>query len=650
MAYQSDHLHSGRNLGKLPFRTDIEGLRAVCVVAVIAFHAFPDALSGGFIGVDIFFVISGYLITRLLVGEYHKDGRIHLRRFWQRRIRRILPAATFVLLCIAALVLFSPELDARALGRHVIAAALFFYNLRQIGWSVDYLGEDQSDNPFLHYWTLSLEEQFYVLWPLLLLVALHIQQRLNRHRNARTLILIVLVFWTMSFVFGAQLVSTDHVRAFFGTFPRGWQFLSGALLAVAEPSLSQLRSRSANVLAAICLLLLLLAFTLISGRSPYPGFLALVPTMAATALIYANSNQDTLVASALSARLPRYVGRISFSLYLWHWPLLVFAHQMFPNSVSMQFASIALSFLLAVLTFHFVEQPFRHPGAFTSSLKAAYALGIGLMAFGALSGALMRCCAPDEVHIGGNVYVSGEEISRDRPVVFEDGCLLGFRDSNYDVCQYGAKTSSRTAVLFGDSHAANWFVPLDAAARATGWRLLVRVKASCVPVDAVQTVKERRQIRTYEECSLWQNLVLREMESLNPDLIIVAGTGHNFPIEAEKRMLARLTAAGRHTIAIRDTPWFPLDTVTCLRRSKDPASCEWPLEKLLLPNAFPRTPETEQPKNLRVLNLNERICPGNRCRTVQDGVAVMFDTHHFTARFAGRFAPVFEAILAGAEK
>jgi peptidoglycan/LPS O-acetylase OafA/YrhL len=630
------------------FRADIEGLRAVCVIAVVLYHAFPAWLRGGFIGVDIFFVISGYLITGLLLNEAQQTGSIDVLRFWGRRIRRILPAATFVLCCIALLALLFPALDTRMLSRHILAAAFFFHNIRQ-GWeAVDYLGAAHDHNPLLHYWSLSVEEQFYAVWPLVLVGACFLFRGGTRQR---TLIVLIAALWVASFAYSIYLTRTSPVWAFFDPLSRSWQLLSGAFLAGAEPSARRPGGHRLNaVLGYLCLGVLVGSFAAISNHQPYPGLIAAIPTLAATLLIYANAGRQTGAAAILGHPALRYIGRISFSWYLWHWPLLVYGRMAFGDGVAPLAAMIALSFVLAALTYRFIEQPIRHGATFTRALVLTYALGAGLIGAGVLTGVAMRHLVPDGVHLGGGVYVSARAIRQDRPVIYSDRCLRRFADVDYPACTYGAPSATRTVVLFGDSHAGNWFEPLNEAAKTEGWRLLVRIKASCRPIDADQIAREGGHERPYTECKAWRDAVLTEIDRVTPDLIVVAGTGHDLPVDAERRVFARLAAAARSVIIMRDTAWFPEEGIACLRKTGDPARCEWPLAKLLPPLNYPRTPDADLPPRTRVLDMSHRLCPAARCRAVQDGKIVMFDSHHLTASFSRTMTGDFRAMLAAVGK
>lgn len=630
------------------FRTDIEGLRGVCVLAVVFYHAFPQWVSGGFVGVDVFFVISGYLITRLLLNELRDTGRVDLLGFWQRRIRRILPVATFVLCAVSLAVLLFPILDARALGRHIAAAALFYHNIKQARSATDYLGDDHEDNPLLHYWSLSVEEQFYVVWPVLILLAVSFIPS-NPKTQWKLLAGFAIGLLAASFAYSVYLTGPEPSWAFFGTPTRAWQLLAGAVLAIIEPHI-RLRHNGANhTLGLLALGILLGCFVLISDAYPYPGWAASLPTFAAAALIFANQSQQSLAGVALGNEPLRFAGRISFSWYLWHWPLLVFGRLAFGDTTTALLAAIAISFLLAIATYYVIEQPVRRAPLFAQSRRHAYALGAGLIAAGALTGIGLRHLAPDRVHIGNGVYVSGAQIKNDRPRIYADRCLIQFAETKSPPCIYGAPNAKKTVVLLGDSHAANWFEPLELAARREGWRLLVRTKASCRPIDTAQTASEGGRKRPYVECEQWLRTTLAEIEAVKPDLIVVAGTRHRFDISAETRVIRKLSVVSR-TIVMRDTPLLPEDALKCLREKQDPDQCKWPLRRAMGRRTYPRTPTKDLPENAEVLDLNRSICPNGVCSSVLDGQIVMFDAQHLTASFSRQFAGEFQEILSGAAR
>ncbi|MCC7252696.1 acyltransferase family protein [Hyphomicrobium sp.] len=624
------------------FRADIEGLRGVSVAAVVAYHAVPSLLPGGFVGVDVFFVISGFLITGILLSELNASGRIDLIAFWGRRIRRILPAATLVLCATCILISLLPSIDTRAVGKSVIAAALFYLNFRQAGEAVNYLADDDADNPVLHYWSLAVEEQFYLLWPLLLVGLFLLAARLRQGRLVPPLAAFIIVLLAASFSYGAWLTFTDAPYAFFSTFSRAWQFLAGALAALLIVDMRGGESETlASAASLACVMVLAASFMLIDTTTPYPGFAALAPTAAAALLIYLNSGGRTLGALAMAVPPLRYLGRISFSLYLWHWPLLVIGKAKSGDSPTVTLAAVLLSVALAAVTYAWVEQPVRTSPRLVGSKRHVLALGLGLVLIGSGFGLVLRKFGPDSVAIGPGVYASAQAITSDRPIIYEDDCLVRIKAVAYGTCAYAAVDGDRTVVLFGDSHAANWYPPLYKASAEEGWRLVVRVKASCVPADVVQY----RDAKTvYRECEQWQKTVLSELQDMKPDVIVVAGITHEHPLESEKRMFETLAAASGALIVMRDTPHLPEAPVKCLRRTGNPSACVWSVDQLR-GRGYPKLAEAELPRNARVLDVNDRVCPDGVCHAVTNGIVTMTDNHHLTATFSTSFADAFAEIL-----
>jgi hypothetical protein len=323
---------------------------------------------------------------------------------------------------------------------------------------------------------------------------------------------------------------------------------------------------------------------------------------------------------------------------------LFFAKLSFGDHPAVLGVALGISFGLASLSYRFIEVPFQHGMYFLSSLARTYILGACLILTATSTGIAMRHFAPDSVYISPGQYISASKARRDRPAIYFDRCLRRFEDVEHKDCRYGVEAATKSIVLLGDSHAGNWFEPINQAATAEGWDLLVRVKASCRPIDVKQNVTEGRQERVYTECSTWLGNVLAEIERIRPRLIIVAGTRHQFPIAAERFLLERLSSV-TDTIVMRETPWYPQNAVTCLLKAQDPSRCEWPLQTLLAEDDYPRTPPLALPARIRILDLNRRICPQDLCRAVLDEKVVMFDEHHLTASFSRTLADEFRAIL-----
>ena len=349
------------------FRPDIEGLRAVAVAGVVAFHFGLTALPGGFAGVDIFFVISGYLITRHLVAEISGTGRLDLLRFYARRARRLLPAALFVIVATlaAGAVILSPEEQA-LYSKGAMFASAYMINLWLIRWSFDYFANDATSNPFIHYWSLSVEEQFYLAWPALLMLAAWLKP------GKRTIMLAIGIAGLVSFVFYAWLTSVSQPWAFYFSPLRAWEFAAGGLASMAPARLLQERPRLGRALSLAGLTMIGAAYLTFSEDAPFPGFLALLPVAGTVLLLKAgaagardgsrNSGWNC-VNAALALPPLQWIGRLSYSLYLWHWPVLVYAGMLAPElTLSGRLLCLALTLALSTLTYHFIENPIRRNG------------------------------------------------------------------------------------------------------------------------------------------------------------------------------------------------------------------------------------------------------------------------------------------------
>jgi peptidoglycan/LPS O-acetylase OafA/YrhL len=334
------------------YRRDIEGLRALAVLSVIAYHAFSAVAPGGFVGVDVFFVISGFLITGIIVRE-RDAGAFSWGRFYLRRARRILPAFLAVTLTVAALAAWIelPQ-QLRTTGGVLGFSGLFTANLA-FGRTPGYFDPVPQQSPLLHLWSLGVEEQFYLLWPAL--IALLWLKPLKRARPWLALVLAVL---SLAFA-QKQLTAGAFSQAFFGLAPRVWEFLAGGLLLFGVPSPN--RRRLADLASGAGLVLILGSVVLLNDRVPFPGLAALPACLGAALLIWAGQGQSPRPSALLESAPARAVGRISYSLYLWHWPLLVLAREVAQRPLALYERALLMAIAggLAVLSWRFVEQPFR---------------------------------------------------------------------------------------------------------------------------------------------------------------------------------------------------------------------------------------------------------------------------------------------------
>ncbi len=358
------------------FRPDIEGLRALAIIPVLIFHAHeflsPTAtgplglvstvlgwVPGGYLGVDVFFVISGFLITGLLVREGETTGRVHFGRFYARRARRILPAATLTLLVtLVASYLILPAARAASTAVDVLWAALFNADVHFANSGIDYMGVATDPSPVLHFWSLNDEEKFYVVWPVVLLVATVIAHRVSRRHLRPALFVALSLLAIPSLLWSQHLVSTGDTSAYFSAFSRAFELAAGGLLAISMPAVLR-APRAARVVGAIVgFLVVVWCMATYTTLTPFPG-LAALPVVIGTVLVMAG-HESGIVSRGLSTAVPRWFGRISYSLYLWHWPVLVLGAALTATglmTVKQAVLGMIVSVLLAWGSYWVIEQP-----------------------------------------------------------------------------------------------------------------------------------------------------------------------------------------------------------------------------------------------------------------------------------------------------
>lgn len=469
------------------YRPDIDGLRAVAVLAVVGFHAFPTWITGGFIGVDIFFVISGYLISTILLNSL-AARRFSLGDFYARRVKRIFPALLTVLAASAVAGWFTllPD-DYRKLAQHTLAGAGFASNL--LLWSESgYFDADAATKPLLHLWSLGLEEQFYIVWPLLLWAA----HKLRANLPAMTLLLAV-----ASLALQATQIRSDPTAAFYSPPARFWELLAGCLLAMWKPA-------GGNVVSITGTALLAVGFALITEQSAFPGGWAALPVAGAVLLIAAGP-EALLNRWVLSNPVMVWFGLISFPLYLWHWPLLAFARilETARPPFTTRAAAVAASILLAWLTYRFVEKPIRF-GPRSRTVPAALAAtmaAIGMVAYlGYLKGGFPTRFPP--------MVQAVTQFQYDHAVDYREGSCLLFPEQDYAAfadCASGP-SGKPTILLWGDSYAAHLYSG-SVAVLGPQYRIVQRTSASCPPILDLDIDQRPHCLAINDKIHAW---VLRE--------------------------------------------------------------------------------------------------------------------------------------------
>jgi peptidoglycan/LPS O-acetylase OafA/YrhL len=679
-----DEQESGRR-----FRPDIEGLRAIAIVAVLLAHAGVPFLAGGYVGVDVFFVISGFLITGLLVRELEGTGTISLRGFYARRAKRLLPLSAVLLATVGVLsmILLSPLRNTEVAG-DIIAAGLYVANWHFAAQSVDYFAQGLEPSPVLHLWSLAIEEQFYVVWPGLMLAVTWLFRR--RGYSVRPVLWVAVgVIVIGSLVYGIVLTDDRPAFAYFSTFARAWELGLGAALALVGTV--KLPRLGAALLGWAGIAAILYASFFFTGDTAFPGTAALIPTLGAAALILSGT---ALAAQAggvkgmragagwvLSLAPVRYVGRISYSWYLWHWPFLIFAAAIWgPRlSVAAGLLAVAASWVPTQLTHTLIEDPVRRMPALKVLPNRAIALGLACMAVAVGVGIGLRDSQPS-VRLAKIGDVPGAAALVDQPVPQEtatalrpnplkaradrgrsyyEGCMVGIEGTNSNKCLYGNATSDRTLVLFGDSHAMQYFPAVEELAEIHGWRLIVLTKAECPPEEI--EVKSMVEDREYSQCDEWRQKAFQRIEEGGGKdvTVVMSGDTEYTPygpggeeltgkaaadaMEAGYlRTLKRIEAAGPHTVVIRDNPTSIEDVPSCVSEDiQHLQRCAFPRKRE--PNREYDVRAAEASPDTHLVDFIGDICPGEVCRAVIGNALVYRDKDHLTATFARTLEPMLES-------
>ncbi len=664
------------------FRGDVEGLRALAVGAVVVAHADQRLAPGGYVGVDVFFVISGFLITLLLLREHAETGRISLTRFWARRVRRLLPMSALTLLTslIVAWLLF-PPVDVPDVASSVRAASLLQENWHLIAGATDYFSRDLTHDPLLHFWSLSVEEQFYALWPVLLVLSLLVARRCTPRRASSTVVAAVLAsVLAVSFVASATLTASVPVAAYYSLRTRAWELAVGAIVAAWAGRLAaRLTSRGRSVLALGGLGAIISAIGLFDPQTPFPGVAAALPVLGAAAVIAAGHGASpTLVARLLSSATPRFVGRVSYSWYLWHWPALVTCQVVFlaraeanhPSEVRRSVvaaAAVAGSFLLAVVSQRLVEVPIRRSSWLRASRLATFALG-GLLVGGVVAASAWLDRRPTgltPVAPAARFAIAsparGARLVADLSVARADwlgplkGCVNRAQSDARAACVLGDRAAGPRVVIVGDSHAAALVPALDALARVRHWRLEVATHNGCPFVDgrvAATTGAES------EYCERWHAKVVRRLLAGGPiAVLIVANAAGEAPrllgddgrgLNAAEvptvwgRALARTVAlfrgvAGR-VIVVQEPALPKSDPIECLTlNAEDVSLCSFDRRTLAHPDRdlLAGAAAALRGAGVRYADLTPLLCPHPRCPVVTAGGIVMFkDTGHLARAFS----------------
>lgn len=652
-----------------PFRKDIQGLRAIAVLLVVSYHFWPSRLTGGYIGVDVFFVISGYLITDHLLAHPPRTAT-DFGAFWVRRIRRLLPASLTVLATtLVATRVLLPETLWSDTARNATAAAFYVLNWSLAFGATDYLSANAAPTPVEHYWSLSVEEQFYLVWPLLIgFVAWRWQ------RGRVSAIAAIGLVTVASFAYSVYETAAEPAQAYFVTPTRMWELgLGGLLAAVGSRTASR---RWAGAAAWGGLLLILISAVQLTGASAFPGWIAAIPVLGTVAVIWAAPSGAFSPMAVLGRRPVQWLGGISYSVYLWHWPVIVVARNLTEGNVSklLSLALIGLTLLLAAATKRFIEDPWRrHPHGMHLRRPLIAALA-GMLIVAGLAGAQrwelnhraaleaqrirvassQGCFGSDALAKGpgvcprnnhGAVLPSPADALTDRSEAFDHRCFETPPYGQFKECHFG--NGPIKVALVGNSHAAHW---LPALKKIPSLSITTMVASECTTVDKLIAFNTQKKAKG---CLEWTK-TLRERSAGNRFQLVITSQRNVHPIQgtsgaavipaltkAFREFLVPWLATGTRLMILRDTP-FPAKSFgyvpNCVAaHPADQNFCSAPVNTWL-----PDDPLVDAARGMAgtyIADFTKYLCEPLRCYGVNGGVITYSDGSHMTQTYAMTLAP-----------
>lgn len=676
-----------------PLRPDIQALRAVAITAVVLNHLFPGRLTGGYVGVDVFFVISGYLITAHLVREIAKTGTVAFGSFYARRIRRLLPAAFFVLVVVAVSTwLFLPYSRWEDNATQIAASAGYVENWVLAALSVDYSAHNEAASAVQHYWSLSVEEQFYIVWPILLVLGGSWLWRRSSRALAIRIGSVVAAATIASFIASMVMTALHPEQAYFVTYTRAWEFGVGALLAlIPAPAF-----RGRTAVAVVGLIAIAAASILFTPLTPFPGYWALIPVLGTAAVIYAGPGAEGrgAFASMLAVRPVQWVGDVSYSLYLWHWPVLVILPFVLgrESDTAMKFVVLAVSVVLAWLTRQLIEIPGQRAGWWSRSNRATFvSMIVGLVGICILAAALVLaariatpthspdapvasglCVGPAAVGVAdcdpfGEPVATAVMSDANEYFYTPSECNVNVPELNIGdtrsthICDFSDGEPTKRVWLVGDSHAQQWQGAIFDIAREHGWEVTMSYYGGCPAADIdfvgfnAPWGEEGARL-----CNEWSDAVAKYIEQDAPDLVLTSMAARDQLIDGVSGSEAtsafavglnsywdRWVAAGAEVGVIADSPHnIAVRPGDCLLLNEDnPGECARPRAEAASPDPLMKAVEQADSDNIFSIDLTDKFCDTDSCYAAVGGEPIYYDHDHLNLVIVRMLADDIEATI-----
>ncbi len=639
-------------------RADIQALRSLAIVAVLIFHVWPELLPGGFVGVDIFFVISGFLITGHLYRQVHRHGRVDFKDFWARRARRLLPASMLAIAVTSVATYFLTTASWFIKIKDEAYGSIFYVqNWVLVDKLTDYLRNDGTESPFQHFWSLSVEEQYYIFWPILLFLVLLVTRyspaRLRAklaHKNVLLGLLTIMLI--ASLAYSIWLTRQQPDNAYFNTFTRAWEFAAGAILAIATDGHSERAAKRSPIWYWAGVVLMFVAIVGFTTETPFPSYWAAIPVAGAVLALHGGQSGSRLMPRGfLGWRTNQFLGDISYSLYLWHWPVLVLAPWVLGRELDVfaKLIVVAISVLLGWLSKRYVEDPVRFGPL--SKLPVGRQLVASVLAMVLIFGGTWALGKVAKFTLDNNASNTQltpplNDLNNGAKAAESGNCKVAKESDGWLTCQKGNPRGKLRVALIGDSHTRQYFVPVDDLAFKYNWNLTMISKSACTVLDPELYPKDL----THFTCEGWNQKLVEYLDSQEPfDLIINSNSslvtqGRSDVAKAYRSLVEKQTKRGTVWLTIHDNPKPNTKFISCIETWGTAAGlkCAYPRSEALKP-ADPTAPAVKDLPGVIYADPTDKFCNATSCPPVIGNIIVYRDNSHITTTWAKALQPWLEA-------
>lgn len=647
------------------YRPEIEGIRTIATLLIAIYHIWLGRVSGG---VDVFFVLSGFLITMSLLSRIERTGTVKLGEFLLGLARRLFTQALLVIIVVGSLALvFLPQVEWGGIIAHMTASTFYYENWRLAFDAVDYLARDHAVSPFQHYWSLGVQGQFYIMWPILIIVVYFLAEKVFKTPVRKTFLVALVIIFISSLSYSVYQTNANQPWAYFDTFARMWEFGIGGLLVLVLPYI-RFNKWVNTVLGWIGLLLVCLTGIVLPVSTVFPGYLALVPISGVLLVIIAADNRTKFgVERLLSIKPLLFLGGLTYGIYLWHWPLLIF-YQSYMNTKTVPIIDgivlLVVTLVLSYLSTKLLEAPVLKIDIRQMKGKVVTLLAVMLCVAGSstilismyidhaktttLATSLQEADYPgakaiyDEIEPtkGLEPIPSLLEIKLDLPTFYEAKECLGKDGVDVKKCSYGElENPDYTIALVGGSHSGHWFPALEILAEELNFRL------DLYNHDGCRFTNEDSLNHLTETCLDWNANLLEQLKEEPPDLVFTTSTLNKrdqVPVGyiGQWQALEGITTV----FAIRDNPRMKEDIPSCLESAKSPLDCAIPRDEGVS-KVLPWENTEGIPSNVIFADLTDYFCDETTCYPVIGNVIVYRDDNHLTAEYAKTLAPALKEPL-----